>query len=95
MPKFRKKPIVIEAVQMDDTFTVDTLEGQMVGQAGDWLITGINGEKYPCKDEIFRKTYGPVETDISEFWRMFFWFVLLMLTSVVAALIVDSPLPLL
>lgn len=61
MPKFRKKPIVIEAVQMDATFIVDTLEGQMVGQAGDWLITGVNGEKYPCKDEIFKKTYEPVE----------------------------------
>ena len=61
MPKFRKKPIVIEAVQMDAIFTVDTLEGQMVGQAGDWLITGINGEQYPCKDEIFKKTYEPVE----------------------------------
>lgn len=27
---------------------------------GDWIITGVRGEKYPCKDEIFRQTYEPV-----------------------------------
>lgn len=60
MPKFRKKPVVIEAVQQNYPFTVNTLEGIMTGEAGDWLITGVNGEQYPCKDEIFRKTYDPV-----------------------------------
>ena len=27
---------------------------------GDWIITGVQGEMYPCKDEIFRLTYEPV-----------------------------------
>lgn len=27
---------------------------------GDWIITGVRGEKYPCKDEIFRQTYEPI-----------------------------------
>lgn len=38
---------------------VATLEGTMTGKMGDWLIIGVNGEYYPCKDEIFQKTYEP------------------------------------
>lgn len=40
--------------------TINTLEGDMVGEAGDWLITGLKGEQYPCKDEVFRITYEEV-----------------------------------
>lgn len=36
---------------------IQTLEGDMIAQLGDWIIKGINGEFYPCKDDIFRKTY--------------------------------------
>jgi len=76
--KFRKKPIVIEAIQYDgtldslmmvDKFTghtlimqhkkpsINTLEGKMIIETGDWIIKGINGEFYPCKPDIFEKTY--------------------------------------
>lgn len=60
MPKFRKKPVIVEAVQMDEAFVVETLEGTMMGEAGDYLITGIYGEQYPCKKEIFEQTYEAV-----------------------------------
>jgi hypothetical protein len=60
MGKFRKKPVVIEAERLTERAEIKTLEGVMVGEPGDWLITGIAGEKYPCKDEIFRATYEPV-----------------------------------
>jgi hypothetical protein len=36
---------------------IDTLEGCMIAQTGDWIIKGINGEFYPCKANIFDKTY--------------------------------------
>ena len=36
---------------------IQTLEGAMRVSPGDWIITGIKGERYPCKDEIFRATY--------------------------------------
>lgn len=36
---------------------IDTLEGKHVVIPGDWIITGIQGEVYPCKDGIFRETY--------------------------------------
>ena len=39
---------------------VSTLEGDMRVSFGDWIITGINGEKYPCKPDIFEKTYERV-----------------------------------
>ena len=88
MAKFRKKPVVIEAVQFlpsnDHAFDVpdgvhlwpdergfqprdmswgfiDTLEGRMHVMAGDWIITGIQGEKYPCKPDIFAATYEAVD----------------------------------
>ena len=100
MPKFRKKPVVIDAIKYDfsrdystitaeeislireanllvtiwdvghtcpccgrpDTehFVVPTLEGHMLLCPGDWLIKGILGEFYPCKPDIFEKTYEKV-----------------------------------
>lgn len=61
MPKFRKKPVVIEATRISREMSVDTLEGTMRGKIGDWLITGVKGEQYFCEDSIFRMTYEPVE----------------------------------
>lgn len=44
-------------------FYIDTPEGRLEVKQGDWIITGIKGEKYPCKDDIFKKTYEPVEVE--------------------------------
>ena len=78
--KYRKKPVVVEAVLMDECprtcedverlnegnrgieFThegveIDTLEGTMLARFGDYIIKGVNGELYPCKPDIFNKTY--------------------------------------
>lgn len=83
--KFRKKPVVIEAVryygdnykeicsfvgkELDinwktptySEITIPTLEGNMLASKGDWIIKGIKGEFYPCKPDIFEKTYEKVE----------------------------------
>lgn len=40
---------------------ISTLEGDMRATPGDWIIKGVSGEFYPCKNDIFRKTYDPVE----------------------------------
>jgi len=83
MPKFRKKPVVIEAVQYNDgeqpeelaadaaagrvdygddgLMRIETLEGRMIAQPGDWIIRGVKGELYPCKPDIFAATYEPAE----------------------------------
>jgi hypothetical protein len=81
MAKFRKKPVVIEAVQWfkdgdhpavvrktdphryaDEGLPwVPTLEGGHVVTPGDWIITGVAGEHYPCKPEIFAQTYEPAD----------------------------------
>lgn len=42
---------------------IHTLEGDMVAMPGDWIIQGVKGELYPCKDEIFRQTYEQVEAE--------------------------------
>ena len=39
------------------TLSIPTLEGNMTASNGDWIIKGVNGELYPCKPDIFRKTY--------------------------------------
>jgi|GEM_PF-659610 len=59
MPKFRKKPIVVEALKCEERQVIYTLEGNLYANVGDWIITGVNGEKYPCKSDIFEKTYEP------------------------------------
>lgn len=42
--------------------TIPTLEGRMVASPGDWIIKGVNGEFYPCKPDIFEKTYDIIES---------------------------------
>lgn len=59
--KFRKKPIVIEAYQTQNELDIETLEGVMRASVGDWIITGVHGEKYPCKPDIFEQTYEPIQ----------------------------------
>jgi hypothetical protein len=71
MAKYRKKPVVVEATQwfkygdhhavqsagVTGQPYIDTLEGPMLVTVGDWIITGVKGEHYPCKHEIFLMTY--------------------------------------
>lgn len=99
MKRYRKKPVVIEAIQLrwdtwndvceflqsgsqkvDGCYITDegqettevtdrigcrihTIEGTMLAVEGDWIIKGVKGEFYPCKDEIFQATYEPVDCD--------------------------------
>lgn len=58
--KYRKKPVVISAYQTDVAFDIETLEGTMRASVGDYIITGVDGEQYPCKPDIFKKTYEEV-----------------------------------
>ena len=76
--KFRKKPVVIEATQwfklgdhpnvwrhsVHGYGVIDTLEGWMLVTPGDWIITGVKGEHYACKPDIFAMTYEPVEVEL-------------------------------
>ena len=74
--KYRKKPVIIEAVQWngknlteidnfvggslkmeESSLVIHTLEGDMEASINDYIINGVNGEFYPCKPDIFDKTY--------------------------------------
>lgn len=61
MAKYRKRQVIIDAYQTDKKIVIHTLEGDMTASPGDYIITGVNGEKYPCKPDIFARTYEPVE----------------------------------
>lgn len=58
--KAKKKPIEIDVIQPDVDFVVKTKEGNMVGQAGDYCIRGVEGELYPCAKAIFEATYEKI-----------------------------------
>lgn len=61
MSKYRKRPVVIEAEgPIKQEVIIDTLEGQMYASVGDYIITGVKGEVYPCKPDIFEATYEKV-----------------------------------
>ena len=79
MPRYRKKPVVVEAEQwfpdpnvfqacdaLGVEYTtlehcIQTLEGPLRVSPGDWIITGVKGERYPCKPDIFAESYEAVE----------------------------------
>ena len=44
----------------ETTLVIHTLEGDMEASIGDYIIKGVNGEFYPCKSDIFYKTYEEV-----------------------------------
>jgi hypothetical protein len=48
-------------LQRDGSVLIDTLEGQMRADPGDYIIRGVADEYYPCKPAIFEATYEPVE----------------------------------
>lgn len=45
----------------DEGIAIETLEGTMRADPGDWVIRGVKGEFYPCKNEIFELTYEPAD----------------------------------
>ena len=61
MAKYQKKSIIIEAYQTDKELDIPTLEGVMHASIGDFIITGVHGEQYPCKPDIFYETYELIE----------------------------------
>ncbi|MBJ7481552.1 hypothetical protein [Rhodococcus sp. (in: high G+C Gram-positive bacteria)] len=64
MPKFRKKPVEVEAVQFDGSWPIVngllTTLGYDPAMPGDWIIRGVEGDLYPCKPDIFEQTYEAV-----------------------------------
>lgn len=51
--------------RMHDHGWIDTLEGGHIVCPGDWVITGVKGERYPCKPDIFEQTYEPAEKPVA------------------------------
>lgn len=60
---FRRRTATIRAEQLTERIRINTREGTLTGEPGDWLITGIEGEQYPCADSIFRRLYTPLLRD--------------------------------
>ena len=70
MGYYVKKPIPIQAEQQAKSFTVVTKEGTMSGKAGDYLVTGVQGEQYAVDKAIFEETYDEVTKEVyDEYWE--------------------------
>ena len=98
MPRYRKRPVEVEAFRLGHQpfpwwfsgalvasvsvggsvvrsiswgpepptsikITISTLEGDVTAHDGDWIIRGVAGELYPCKNDIFEATYEEVDDD--------------------------------
>jgi len=61
---FEKLPVAIKAMRIDIPFRVETPNWVINGNPGDWLIMRADGQCYPCRDDIFRKTYKEVTNGI-------------------------------
>ena len=60
----RKKPVVIDfRPAVEEGEDIFTLEGTMRADPGDLIITGVKGEQYPCRPDIFLATYEPEDTE--------------------------------
>ena len=55
--KYKKKPVVVNAIELKEKVNIHTREGVLFGYPGDFVIEGIEGEVYPCGKDIFWKTY--------------------------------------
>lgn len=58
MDRVTRQIIIIHS---DGTCDIKTLEGIMKADKGDFIILGVSGEVYPCKPDIFKKTYECVD----------------------------------
>lgn len=54
---YRKKPVIVKAIHLDEEVRIETREGTLTAYPGDYLIEGVEGEIYPCDQVIFWKTY--------------------------------------
>ncbi|MBR3751607.1 MAG: hypothetical protein IKK50_00575 [Ruminiclostridium sp.] len=64
LKKYRKKPVVVQAYECKEEEIIHTLEGDMVASAGDYIIVGLKGERYPCKPDVFLASYEEVDEDV-------------------------------
>ena len=58
--KFVDEGIISPVLHEDGSCMISTMEGVMKCNLNDWIIRGVNGEHYPCKPDIFEKTYEKV-----------------------------------
>lgn len=91
MTKYRKRPIVVEARgPITEPETIITWEGTMTASVGDYIITGTQGELYPCKPDVFVDVYEPVGKPTPELAKL--WLAVLSPdVEVVASVALDQP----
>lgn len=70
MGYYCKRPVIVEVEgPITEEQVISTLEGDMTASVGDYIITGLTGERYPCKPDIFHKTYYEVTEDVHHEWK--------------------------
>ncbi|ADU30594.1 hypothetical protein [Evansella cellulosilytica] len=62
MAKYRRKPIIVDAVKITREMTINSSKGTLKGEPGDYLVTELNGEQYPCSAKEFENNYVPTKS---------------------------------
>ena len=70
---YTKKPIAVQAYQTEEEIYIETLEGVMKADKGDWIIRGVKGELYPCKPDVFDLTYEETDNTINMYYDFIQW----------------------
>ena len=70
---YTKKPIAVQAYQTEEELEIETLEGVMKADKGDWIIKGVKGELYPCKPDVFNLTYEETNDTINIYHDFIQW----------------------
>lgn len=60
MPAYIHKPTLVHAYPTRVRTIINTLEGDMVAEVGDYIVHGDHGERWPVKPEIFLNSYEPI-----------------------------------
>ncbi len=63
MARFRKLPVIVDAVLIRYKVAAATAFGTLRGRPGNWLVKGVGGEQTIVSDDIFRATYEPVNDE--------------------------------
>ncbi|WP_096435103.1 hypothetical protein [Alteribacter populi] len=61
MPRYKRRPVEVDAVKITRAISIETTGNTMKGNPGDYLITEVNGEQYPCNAELFEQEYELVK----------------------------------
>ncbi|PSQ45375.1 hypothetical protein BRD17_01625 [Halobacteriales archaeon SW_7_68_16] len=67
--RVRKKPVEVEIERVEERTEIETREGVVVAEPGEYVVIGVEGERYPIAPDILAATYEPVDEAARAEWK--------------------------